>query len=113
MDITPYSIPSPLEEFTRDHDFWLEDGSVILVAKKTAFKVYKGLLSVHSPVFSDMFLSATGADETYDGFPVVRIPESPEDFKWVLAYLIPKTLGQYVRSLPTEPSSDILTDFVF
>ena len=88
-----------MEEFIRDHDFWLEDGSVILVAKKTAFKVYKGLLSAHSPVFSDMFLSATDADETYDGCPVVRIPESPEDLKWVLVHLIPKTLGQYVYFL--------------
>ncbi|PIL23581.1 hypothetical protein GSI_14894 [Ganoderma sinense ZZ0214-1] len=82
----------PLEELRRDEDFWLEDGSVVLVAKKTAFKVYKGLLSAHSPVFSDMFSSTTHADETYDGSPVVRLSDSPEDLKWVLTHVMPKTL---------------------
>ncbi len=94
---------SPLEELTRDQDFWLEDGSIVLVAKKTAFKVYKGVLSAHSPVFSDMFSSVTHVDEYYDGCPVVRISDSPEDFKWLLTHLVPKTLRQYVYSF--GPSS--------
>ncbi|KAI1786059.1 hypothetical protein LXA43DRAFT_81168 [Ganoderma leucocontextum] len=92
MEDTANPTVSPLEELTRDNDFWLEDGSVVLVAKKTAFKVYKGFLSLHSPVFSDMFSSASHADETYDGCPVVRISDSPEDLKWLLTHLIPRTL---------------------
>nr|VWO98005.1 Methionyl-tRNA formyltransferase (EC [Ganoderma boninense] len=83
---------SPLEELTRDQDFWLQDGSVVLVAEKTAFKVYAGLLSAHSPVFSGLFSPTNHPDETYDGCPVVRMPDSPEDFKWLLTHLIPKSL---------------------
>ncbi|KAM5536103.1 hypothetical protein V8D89_010202 [Ganoderma adspersum] len=82
----------PLEELTRDEDFWLKDGTIVLVAQKIAFRVYSGLLAAHSPVFNDMFSSATHADEMYDGCPVVRIPDSPEDLKWILTHLIPRTL---------------------
>ncbi|PIL23580.1 hypothetical protein GSI_14893 [Ganoderma sinense ZZ0214-1] len=92
MENTANVAMSPLEELTRDQDFWLQDGSVVLVAEKTAFKVYAGLLSVHSPVFSGMFSPANHADETYDGCPVVRMSDSPEDVKWLLTHLIPKTL---------------------
>ena len=98
MEITADPTMLPLEGLTRDEDFWLKDGTVVLVAKKTAFKVYSGLLAAHSPVFDDMFSFATHADEMYDGCPVVRIPDSPEHFKWVLTHLIPRTLLQCVCS---------------
>ena len=91
-----------LEELERDEDHWLEDGSVVLVARNIAFKVYMGLLSAHSPVFSNMFASATHTDETYDGSPVVRVTDSPEDLKWLLIQLIPKTrlqLRPFIRCL--------------
>ena len=95
------TVPS-LEELERDEDLWLEDGSVVLVARNIAFKVYMGLLSAHSPVFSNMFASATHTDETYDGSPVVRVTDSPEDLKWLLIQLIPKTrlqLRPFIRCL--------------
>ncbi|PIL23579.1 hypothetical protein GSI_14892 [Ganoderma sinense ZZ0214-1] len=90
-DTSTSSAVQSLEDLERDKDLWLDDGTVILVAWKIAFKVYKGLLSVHSPVFSDMFASAAHADETYDESPIVRVTDSPEDLKWLLIQLIPKT----------------------
>ena len=86
-------VPS-LSELTRDKDLWFDDGSIILVAQKTMFKVYKGLLSTHSPVFADMFSSATHSDEIDDGCPVVRVSDSAQDLKWLLTHLIPKSLPQ-------------------
>ena len=39
----------------RDHEFWYDDGTVILIARNVEFRIYKGLLSDHSSVFRDMF----------------------------------------------------------
>ncbi|KAI6000306.1 hypothetical protein F5J12DRAFT_894751 [Pisolithus orientalis] len=40
---------------SKEHlDPWFDDGNVILVAEGKCFKVYQGMLSVHSPIFRDM-----------------------------------------------------------
>ena len=41
--------------FRRDNEFWFDDGTVILVAGDVEFRVYKGILSSHSAVFTDIF----------------------------------------------------------
>lgn len=68
------------------HDIlWFSDGNVVLATDKYLFKVYKGLLSMHSSVFRDMFElpnvggSSAGDDgcgtgqEMYDGVPLVTL----------------------------------------
>ena len=39
---------------SRDNDFWMEDGNVILVAQGVGFRLYKNLLADRSLVFADM-----------------------------------------------------------
>ena len=39
----------------RDEEFWYEDGNIILTARRVEFRVFKGILANHSPVFRDMF----------------------------------------------------------
>ncbi|EJF60295.1 hypothetical protein BD309DRAFT_933146 [Dichomitus squalens] len=75
----------------RDHEFWFKDGNIVLVAEKTAFCLYIGLLSAQSPVFQNLF-SATklNAEEYIDGIPVVRVFDSPHDWRHFLRALIPK-----------------------
>ncbi|KAM5539317.1 hypothetical protein V8D89_007008 [Ganoderma adspersum] len=87
----PTSTSGVEEPFTRDPDFWLEDGSITLLAGNTAFRVYRGLLRKHSVVSADMFTTAT-ADagvETFEDCPVVRLPDHPEDLKDVLTCMMP------------------------
>ncbi|KAI0739115.1 hypothetical protein C8Q80DRAFT_1275284 [Daedaleopsis nitida] len=78
------------DSILRDRDLWLDDGNIILVAGKTAFKVYKGLLAVQSPVFAGM-LAASSPDATTrsEGTPVVHLPDSPTDLKHLLHTLLP------------------------
>ena len=83
--------PEPLPAITNDKQFWFEDGNVILVARDARFKVYKGLLAAQSPVFGDLFACASHAEETYEGCPVVRLTDAPEDLKCLLGYLLPTT----------------------
>lgn len=72
-------------------EFWFDDGNIVLVAGNTAFRVYRGLLSAHSTVFSDMFEASSPMDgETLEGCPVVRLSDSAQDLAHLLKILIPK-----------------------
>ena len=65
-------------EAPQRHDIlWLPDGNVVLATDAYLFKVYKGLLSMKSSVFRDMFDLASTKDgigqDMYDGVPLVRL----------------------------------------
>lgn len=58
---------------TRDKDVWFEDGNIMVVAQDTGFRIYRGVLAAHSPIFGDMFtMSQPTNAELLDGCPVVR-----------------------------------------
>ena len=79
-----------LDGLTRDKDFWLVDGTIVLIARKVAFKVYMGLLAEQSLVFSDVFSSASPtSSELLDRVPVVHLSDSPEDLRHLLRVLLP------------------------
>ena len=89
------SEPSP-DTRTKHADLWFCDGSVILQAESTLFRVHKSQLSRRSTVFSDMFTlpqppvtttRATLADETYESCPVVKLHDSAEDVENLLLAL--------------------------
>ena len=77
-----------LEHLNKDADLWFEDGSVIVIAQQTVFRVHRSVLSRHSKTFSEVFMLPQsphpGATETIDGCPVVRLPDSSHDFKHLL-----------------------------
>lgn len=60
-------------------DVWFDDGNIVLVAEQTAFKVYRGVLQMHSPFFRDMLdlpqPKETSSSEKYEECPIVTIPE--------------------------------------
>ncbi|OJT09465.1 hypothetical protein TRAPUB_14068 [Trametes pubescens] len=97
---------------TRDTEFWFEDGTIILVAKNVQFRVFKGILSDHSPVFRDMFslpqpASASilqGATDAFDACPVVHLSDSPEDLRHVLRACIPKSDSNFNLFIQKDPS---------
>nr|VWO98004.1 Zn(2)-C6 fungal-type domain-containing protein [Ganoderma boninense] len=100
-----------LADLTRDTDFWFEDGNVVLVARNTGFKVYKGLLASQSPIFQDLFASASHAEETYEGCPVVRLCDTPEGLRCLLPYLLPSTYVSVVGSIPTTVNMDLENEY--
>ncbi|KAH9937895.1 uncharacterized protein BXZ73DRAFT_22834, partial [Epithele typhae] len=62
-------------------NLWFDDGNVVFLADDLAFRVYKGILSVISPVFQDMLSVPHPEDaKTVEGCPVVRDSDSGEDF---------------------------------
>ena len=67
---------------------WFEDGTIIIHAQSTRFKVYRGMLADKSAVFADMLsLPEPSIAETDDLFyecPVVRLSDSAEDWEHML-----------------------------
>ena len=78
MEIDP-----ELARCTRDPDLWFADGSVVLRADDALYRVYSGILSQASPVFRAMFGIPQPAydGESYDGCPLVHMPDSAQDLR--------------------------------
>ncbi|KAI9067754.1 hypothetical protein FKP32DRAFT_1754978 [Trametes sanguinea] len=81
----------------RDHQVWLKDGNIILVANRAiAFRLYKELLSCHSDFFKDMFsLARPGAcpEDMMDGCPVIHVPDQPDVLRLFLLILTRSGFG--------------------
>ena len=75
--------------FTRDEEFWFEDGSIVLVARDTGFRVYRELLARRSQIFRDLFAVPQPADGLLvAGCPVVHLSETPEAARELLEALL-------------------------
>lgn len=78
-------------EERKKHDvLWFEDGTVVLSAKTTLFRVYRGILCQHSIVFKDMFSfpqENTQKINALDGIPVVDLHDDPTELSYFLRAL--------------------------
>ncbi|KAJ6516606.1 hypothetical protein C8R47DRAFT_1000600 [Mycena vitilis] len=58
-------------------DVWFDDGTVVLQAEKTLFRVYRGVLAAQSPIFRDAFaIPQPAMQDTYEGCPLVVLHDS-------------------------------------
>ncbi|KAI0046528.1 hypothetical protein FA95DRAFT_1559987 [Auriscalpium vulgare] len=82
-------------EFTRNDEFWLKDGTIVLVCAAVGFRVHQSVLSMHSTVFRDMFEhSSPGRDEHFEECAVVRLHDSADDMHHLLKTLYFRSYGQ-------------------
>jgi hypothetical protein len=74
---------------TRHPELWFDDGSVVLKAETTLFRVHRTTLSTHSTVFSDMFgiSHPPDKDDVIEGYPMVHLPDLEEDVGYPLKAL--------------------------
>ena len=78
-----------ISNLKRHEELWFEDGNIVLVAGGTGFRVFGGLLAVHSPVFADILGMPVGDNnELVDGCPTVRLSDSPHDLAHLLHVLV-------------------------
>ncbi|KAJ6500872.1 hypothetical protein C8R45DRAFT_979395 [Mycena sanguinolenta] len=65
---------------TRVEELWFSDGSLVVQAEQSLFRVSAAVLAARSSVFNDMLGIAQPPDtETIDGCPMVRLADSAED----------------------------------
>ncbi|KAF9034392.1 hypothetical protein BJ165DRAFT_1534199 [Panaeolus papilionaceus] len=81
-------IESSLAPSTIRGDIWYSDGSVILQAGQTQFRVHKSILEACSSVFKDMFSLSqpehSDSEGTIDGCPVVYLHDPAQDLALLL-----------------------------
>ncbi|KAJ6525296.1 hypothetical protein DFH09DRAFT_174916 [Mycena vulgaris] len=56
---------------------WFDDGNVILMSHDRAFKVFKGMVSQHSPVLREML--DEGGTEVIEGCPAIQLDDATID----------------------------------
>ncbi|RPD53658.1 hypothetical protein L226DRAFT_532808 [Lentinus tigrinus ALCF2SS1-7] len=104
-------------ELRRDEEFWLDDGTVILVARGVGFRVYRGVLSMHSSVFSHMFSLSQPDDLLSAGLspelkcPVVHLDDSPEDLRHILRAFLPGKGQRFVHGQLEYPTYDMISAY--
>ncbi|KAJ7082109.1 hypothetical protein C8R44DRAFT_823124 [Mycena epipterygia] len=91
---TPPGVESPLPANTMGSDFtacqrvdelWFKDGTLVLLAETSLFRVYGGLLAMNSPIFHDMLdFSQPDNAERIDECPVVRLADGARDLTYFL-----------------------------
>ncbi|KAJ7106656.1 hypothetical protein C8R44DRAFT_326045 [Mycena epipterygia] len=60
---------------------WFEDGK----ADTTLFRVYRGILTAHSPIFRDMRATPRPENQKqFDGFPIFEVHHPPESLEALL-----------------------------
>lgn len=65
-----------MSKSTRHPHLWFSDGSVVLKAETTLFKVHRSTLMTHSNFFADMFrLPQPANQEMVAGCPLVDVPD--------------------------------------
>ncbi|KAF9465095.1 hypothetical protein BDZ94DRAFT_1214956 [Collybia nuda] len=83
---------------------WYEDGNLVLEAGNTRFRISKGVLAAQSPVFQEMLSFPQPPDEeAFDGCPVVRLYDSPDDVGYFLKAIYDSSYFEPPPS-PTEIS---------
>ncbi|KAI0668011.1 hypothetical protein C8Q78DRAFT_980914 [Trametes maxima] len=69
----------------QDEDFWFDDGSIVIVAEDTGFRVHRSLLARVSSVFEDTFSIPQPPDaRAYQGVPVLELQDGAHDMKCLL-----------------------------
>ncbi|KAJ7649980.1 hypothetical protein FB45DRAFT_1075879 [Roridomyces roridus] len=75
-------------EIVRSSEIWHSDGSVVLQAGCTQFRVHWSVLSLHSSFFRDLQgLPQPPNEPKVDGCPVIEVSDSSEDVETVLKAL--------------------------
>lgn len=78
----------PFPSATRHPDLWFDDGSIVLVAEDTMFRVHRSTLCTHSTVFADMFkVPQPFGEGMIEGCPVVDVHDQAADMACLLKAL--------------------------
>ena len=90
------SVSNPILPTTMNPDLinrskiWFDDGSVVIQAEQTQFRVHRSMLSRHSSVFRDMFSvpQPPGDQEpVIEGCSIVHVSESSRDWENLLTLM--------------------------
>jgi hypothetical protein len=80
-------------------ELWFTDGNLVVVAEKTAFRIYRGVLVKHSAVLEDKLASVLDDGQImYEGSPVLVLDDPAEWVAEMLALMFSLKTCVYLRS---------------
>ncbi|KAJ7246369.1 hypothetical protein C8J57DRAFT_1360344 [Mycena rebaudengoi] len=87
----------------RSTDHWFDDGNIILQIQFTQFRLYKGILSLHSSVFRDMFSIPLPPDEPMlEGCAIVALSgDTVQDWIYLLNAIYPRDPHPPIAVVPS------------
>ncbi|KAJ7500545.1 hypothetical protein B0H11DRAFT_1714450, partial [Mycena galericulata] len=86
----------------RVDSLWFSDGNIVIRAHNVLFRVFRGILAAHSPVFRDMLAFPQPDDaDTIEGCPVLHLDDSAADTMYFL-----KALFDYEFFAPYPAKTD-------
>ncbi|KAJ6449170.1 hypothetical protein DFH09DRAFT_1386122 [Mycena vulgaris] len=90
----------------RVQDLWFADGNLVIQARNSQFRVYRGILAARSPVFQDMLSFPQPPDsELVEGCPLVHLPDAEmEVTDFLKAIFIP----EYFLPFPALTKFDVI-----
>ncbi|KAF8170322.1 hypothetical protein K438DRAFT_1982832 [Mycena galopus ATCC 62051] len=105
MSSSPAKPQRPGDASITRSDVWFKDGSVVLQAAGTQFRVHWSILSLHSSFFRDLEDLPQPPDQpTIDGCPIVELQDTVEDVEYLLKGLqflnqtaLPFAVGALIR----------------
>ena len=86
-------------DIPQDEEFWIEDGTLILVTRDVKFRVYRGVLTEHSSFFSTMLAlpqpseshpHSSDATPQPKPCPTVYLHDSSHDLRHIFRLLMPR-----------------------
>jgi hypothetical protein len=88
----PLPVKDSESAISHSTEYWFSDGSIILLAESTLFRVHLSVLARHSEIFTDPSLIPQPAgeqpkDKVIEGCPVIRISDSAKDIAILLSLL--------------------------
>ncbi|KAJ7292221.1 hypothetical protein C8J57DRAFT_1274861 [Mycena rebaudengoi] len=89
--------PAPISPVRSD--IWFDDGSIVLQAETTQFRIYKGTLSSHSTVLKDLIANMK-ENKGVDGCPLLHLDDKAADVGIILRALTDR--GSYPANEPLE-----------
>ncbi|KAJ7490879.1 hypothetical protein FB451DRAFT_1124445 [Mycena latifolia] len=90
----------------RVQELWFEDGNLVIQAGNSQFRVYRGILAAHSPVFQDMLSFPQPPDsELVEGCPLVRLPDTETE---VTDFLKAIFVPEYFPAFPSRTDFDTI-----
>lgn len=98
---------------TRRKEFWYHDGSVVLRASNTLFKVHQTVLAAHSEVFADLFTlpqpESSCCEEVVEGCHIVRLYDSVQDLADLLRAIYVPSYVLSASSISSEINHEALS----
>ncbi|KII84003.1 hypothetical protein PLICRDRAFT_702259 [Plicaturopsis crispa FD-325 SS-3] len=86
----------------KSSEIWYKDGSIVLQAENTRFRVHSTVLAQNSPIFEDMLnIGESRGEDRVEGCPLVVLHDSAQDLESLLRALYDRTYfhTKYTQSL--------------